>query len=142
VLNGKLSFCKQHQNLINEEHITLTNVLAPTQALEDALAALVKAELIKREGRVIYIHRVVQEAMNYHSAEDLQKSFDAAVRIVAEAFPKRQHGIALFEQWAICSQYIHDAVHLITKFSEYTRPPVVTPRLRGQVVSRAGEVPS
>ena len=125
--------------MVDEENVTLTNVLAPTQALEDALEALVKAGLIKREGRVIYIHRVVQEAMNYHSAEDLQESFDAAVQIVAEAFPKRRHGISLFEQWAICSLYIHDAVHLINKFSHYTRPLVSPSRLKGQVFPPATE---
>ncbi len=68
--------------------------------------------------------------MNYQNLEDLQDSFDAAVRIVSEAFPKRQHGISLFEQWAICSMYIHDGVHLATKFSIYTRPPAVS-RLKG-----------
>lgn len=64
--------------------------------------------------------------MNYQNLEDLQDSFDAAVRIVAEAFPKRQHGIALFEQWAICSMYIHDGVYLANRFAEYTRPHVVS----------------
>lgn len=88
-----------------------------------------KAELITIDGRVISVHRVAQEAMNYHSLEDLQESFDAAVRIVAEAFPRRKHGISLFQQWPICQLYIHDAVHLVGKYSEYTRPPAV-PRLK------------
>jgi hypothetical protein len=136
VLNGKLAFCKQQPNLVDDEHITLTNVLAPTQALEEALAALVKAELIQREGRAIFVHLVVQEAMNYY--QDLQESYDAAVRIVDEAFPKRRYGNALFEQWAICSIYVHDAVHLIKKFSKYTRPPIITPRLKGQVAFPVG----
>jgi hypothetical protein len=105
-------------------------MLAPTQDLEAALDALSKAELITREGRVINVHRVVQEAMNYQNQEDLQESFDAAVAIVAEAFPKRRHGISLFEQWPICSLYIHDGVHVVKKFAEYTRVPTI-PRLRG-----------
>jgi hypothetical protein len=115
---------------MNEEHITLTSILAPTQALEDALGALSKAELIKRDGRVLNVHRVVQEAMNYENLQDLQEAFDATVRLMAEAFPKRQHGISLFEQWAICSMYIHDTVHLILKFAEYTKPGF-PPRLIG-----------
>jgi hypothetical protein len=69
--------------------------------------------------------------MNYQNQEDLQESYNAAVGLVAEAFPRRQYGISLFEQWPICSLYIHDGVHLANKFAEYTRPPV-TARLRGQ----------
>jgi len=117
---------------MDDDHNALTNILAPTQDLEAALDGLTKAELIKRDGfgRVINVHRVVQEAMNYQNQEDLQESFDAAVGLVAEAFPRRQHGISLFEQWPICSLYIHDGVHLVNKFAEYTRPPI-TSRLRG-----------
>ena len=109
-------------------------MLAPTQDLEAALETLSKAQLIKREGRTIDVHRVVQEAVNYQNQEDLQEAFDAAVGLVAEAFPKRQHGISLFEQWPICSLYIHDGVHLVQKFGEYTRP-LITSRLKGYVFS-------
>jgi hypothetical protein len=105
------------------------------------LEGLSKAELIKRDGRIINVHRVVQEAMNYQNQEDLQDSFDAAVGLVAEAFPKRRHGISLFEQWPICSLYIHDGVHLVHKFGEYTRPPI-TSRLKGYVLFLAEDVPS
>jgi hypothetical protein len=107
-------------------------MLAPTQDLEEALESLSKAELITREVRIINVHRVVQEAMNYQNQEDLQESFDAAVAVVAEAFPKRRHGISLFEQWPICSLYIHDGVHVVKKFREYTRKPMV-PRLKGYI---------
>jgi hypothetical protein len=113
----------------------LTNILAPTEDLEKALAGLLKADLIKRDGRVISVHHVVQEAVNYQNQEDLQKSFDTAVRLVAEAFPKRRHGISLFEQWPICSLYIHDGVHLVNKFAEYTHPFIASP-LKGYVFSR------
>jgi hypothetical protein len=51
-------------------------------SLEAALAELLGKNLIRRDNRVISVHRVVQEAMNYHSIEDLQASFDAAVSIV------------------------------------------------------------
>ena len=88
------------------------------------------AELIQRDGRVITVHRVVQEAMNYHSFQDLQESFDAAVRLVAEAFPRRQYGNPLFEEWPICALYIHDAFHLVQKFAEYSDPRFVS-RLQG-----------
>jgi hypothetical protein len=98
------------------------------------LESLSKAELIKQDRRIISVHRVVQEAMNYQNQEDLQESFNAAVGLMAEAFPKRRHGISLFEQWHIYSLYIHDGVHLVNKFGEYTRPHI-TSRLKGYVLS-------
>jgi len=55
-------------------------IISPS--LEAALAELLGKNLIRRDNRVISVHRVVQEAMNYHSIEDLQASFDAAVSIV------------------------------------------------------------
>lgn len=131
VLDGKLAFCKQQAPLVNHSsQALLAKVVTPSPALEDALYALKKAELIKRDNRVITVHRVVQEAMNFQDAQDLQASFSAVVEILNEAFPKRQHGKALYDQWGIASLYIHDAVHLAGKFSEHTRPPL-EPRLFG-----------
>jgi hypothetical protein len=131
-LNSKLSFCLQPQNHLDTAlQSTLTNIVEPTPAFEKALDALLRASLIRRDGRVVSVHREVQEAMNYASASDLQESFDAAVLIVNEAFPKRRHGIALFEQWAVCSQYIGDGVHLAWKFKEYRTG--TQPRLKGLV---------
>jgi len=62
----------------------LTSIVNITPALSAALDELRTANLIQWNHRVITVHRVVQEAMNYHSNEDLQASFDAAVRIVNE----------------------------------------------------------
>lgn len=98
---------------------TLTNIVQPTPALEAALDSLLKAGLIRRDNRIISVHREVQEAMNYHSTQELQECFEAAVKIVHEAFPKRKRGSSQFEQWSICSQYIHSGVHLIWKFKEH-----------------------
>jgi hypothetical protein len=50
--------------------------------LEAALIELLEKGLIKRDNKVIFVHRVVQEAMNYYSIKDLQASFDAAVSII------------------------------------------------------------
>lgn len=58
-----------------------------SQALEEAINELLEKGLIRKDQRNISVHRVVQEAMNYHSMEDLQASFDAAVRIVRYSFP-------------------------------------------------------
>jgi hypothetical protein len=79
---------------------------------------------------VLRVRHEVQEAINHPDLGDLQDSYDTAVRLVAEAFPKRSHGIPLLEQWATCSMYIHDGVHLAIKFAEYTRPPFPA-RLKG-----------
>ena len=89
------------------------------------MGVLLKANLIKRNGKTLRIRHEVQEAINHPNLEDLQDSYDAAVRLVAEAFPKRRHGIPLLEQWTTCSMYIHDGVHLAIKFAEYTRPSAV-----------------
>lgn len=62
----------------------LTSIVNITPALSAALDELRVANLIQWDHRIISVHRVVQEAMNYHSIEDLQASFDAAVRIVNE----------------------------------------------------------
>ena len=62
----------------------LISIVNITPALSAALEELRTANLIQWNHRVISIHRVVQEAMNYHSIEDLQASFNAAVRIVNE----------------------------------------------------------
>jgi hypothetical protein len=77
-LNGKLSFIRQHGGGTLS---SLANVIT-SPPLEAALVELSEHGLIRRENRIISILRVVQEAMNYHSIEDLQASFDAAVSIV------------------------------------------------------------
>lgn len=55
-----------------------------TPALSAALVELRTANLIRWDHRIISVHRVVQEAMNYHSLSDLQESFNSAVHIVNE----------------------------------------------------------
>ena len=61
--------------------ISIVNI---TPALSAALDELQKANLIRWDHRIISVHRVVQEAMNYHSQLDLQESFNSAVHIVNE----------------------------------------------------------
>jgi len=86
-LDGKLAFAKQEfPQYVNEQNreAALTSIVNITPALSAALDELRTANLIQWDHRVISMHRVVQEAMNYHSIEDLQTSLDAAVRIVNE----------------------------------------------------------
>jgi hypothetical protein len=82
VLNGKLSFIRsQTPAYVGNSPSSLVNVIT-SPPLEAALAELSEYGLIRRDNRIISIHRAVQEATNYLSIEDLQASFDAAVSIV------------------------------------------------------------
>jgi hypothetical protein len=62
----------------------LTSIVNITPELSKALQELQKASLIRWDHDIIWVHRVVQEAMNYHSLEDLQESFNSAVCLVNE----------------------------------------------------------
>lgn len=66
---------------MEDPHSSLASVIK-SPALEAAITELLERGLIRRDNRIISVHRVVQEAMNYHSIEDLQASFDSATRIV------------------------------------------------------------
>lgn len=113
--------------MVGDDQNTLTSILSPSQALEDALGVLSKAGLIQRHNRMLRVSHQVQEAINHPDLGDLQESYNAAVRLVMEAFPKRRHGIPLLEQWETCAMYIHDGVHLAIKFAEYTRRKIGAP---------------
>jgi tetratricopeptide (TPR) repeat protein len=127
-LNGKLSFAKQefpmyaNSSTVEPRLAPLTSIVNITPALSAALEELKAANLIRWDHRSIAIHRVVQEAMNYHSLQDLQESFNSAIHLVYEAFPKQVQGNTLYDEWPICAAYITHAVHLSKKFSEYNGP--------------------
>lgn len=120
-LDGSLSFCKEASRSRDEEPQSRSSAaLAP--ALEKALDELLDNKLIRWDGRMISIHRVVQEATNYHDLQDLQDTFNSAVSLVYEAFPgKNRQEASLYDQWSQCSQYIPHGVFLSKKYSEYTR---------------------
>lgn len=117
-MDGKLAFCKQKTNEKDDQdsEAALASVISAPPLLRAALDQLVAYKLIKEEGRELFAHRVVQEAMNYHSSEDLQASFDAAVALVYEAFPKQVHGDYLSGQWGRCETYISHGIHLNFQF--------------------------
>jgi len=46
------------------------------------------ANLIQWDHRVINVHRAVQEAMNYHSLEDLQASYESCIQLAYEGKAK------------------------------------------------------
>jgi hypothetical protein len=81
-LDGKLSFIRGQTGGDKDASTFSLAKAISSPALDSAVAELQQKKLIRKENRVISVHRVVQEAMNYHSIEDLQASFDAAVAIV------------------------------------------------------------
>lgn len=122
VLDGKLEFCKQAPNRtdLNSEAF-LSSVINAPPLLRAPLNELISSKLIKQEGRELYAHRVVQEAMNWHTQEELQAYFDSAVALVYEAFPKQVYGDYLSSQWGTCQKYISHGAQLSFQFYNFTR---------------------
>lgn len=121
-LNGKLHFCKQPDNLVDERsQAALSSVVNPPPALRAAIDELLRFQLIRQEGREIWVHRVVQEAMNYHSFDEFQESFDSASRLVYEAFPKQKHDDFIQDRSA-CQNYISHGAHLSLLYSPLVFP--------------------
>lgn len=118
-LDGKLSWCKQSQDDSDGDILALANVVSIPPALTQAIEELLEFKLISREGRELWAHRVVQEAVNFHEKQDLQESFNAATRLVYEAFPKSKHGDYFSTQGAIAQAYVHQAAHLSGQLSAY-----------------------
>lgn len=102
----------------------LSSIVTPPPALRAAIEELVRAQLIRQEGRELWVHRVVQEAMNYHSIEELQESFDSASRLVYEAFPKQLHDNYIQDRSA-CQSYISHGAHLSLLYSPLVAPNVI-----------------
>ncbi|KAH0564815.1 hypothetical protein GP486_001804 [Trichoglossum hirsutum] len=112
-LDGRLQFCKQASKDIGDDHKATNYSLATTSPeFDKAVDDLLQKELIKQDGRNLSIHRVVQEATNYHNKEDLQDSFDSASQLVYEAFPRQILNQSLYKKWDTCQDYIPHGVHL------------------------------
>jgi hypothetical protein len=122
ILDGPLEFCKQDAKHIDKDsRVALADVIDPSPKLLSAIEELLKKTLIKRDGRYLSVHRVVQEATTYGDLIDLQTSFDAAVRLVHYRFPETEMDGSLFSQWSICQEYIPHGVNLSKRFVEHTR---------------------
>lgn len=65
------------------------------------------------------IHREVQEAVNYQGSKELSDSFEAAVNLVYDAFPKQDGGRPLTEQWEACRRWVQECIHLANKYWAY-----------------------
>ena len=89
--------------------------------LRKAVAELLEASLIKREGRILTIHRVVQEAFFYVNKDEYATSFNSAVRLINEAFPKQVNGRPLHKSWEKCERFIHEAISLCIKYRDFQK---------------------
>jgi hypothetical protein len=77
-------------------------------------------ELIMQHGDDLYaIHRIVQEALNFHDIDELQDRFDIASRLVFEQFPNRRKTDNLYSKGSACQDYIPHGVYLSEKFQDY-----------------------
>ncbi|KAH7348885.1 P-loop containing nucleoside triphosphate hydrolase protein [Rhexocercosporidium sp. MPI-PUGE-AT-0058] len=105
VLEGKLHFCRQNRHLeVVDTGAALSSVITEPPLLRDAIAELKKLKLINFETRVLRVHRVVQEAMNYHSNQEMQMYFDSAAAVLFEAFPKQLNNDILSKHWFTCEK--------------------------------------
>lgn len=122
ILNGPLEFCKQDAKHIDENNrVALADLIDPSPQLSKAIEELLEKSLVKRDGRNLSVHRVVQEATTYGDLNDLQTSFDATTRLVHFRFPKTEMDGSLFSEWSICQEYIPHGVNLSKRFTEHTR---------------------
>ena len=121
-LDGPLAYCKQDStNVDSKDRAPLFNVVTPSPAFEKAIDELLAKELIRKDRHILSIHRVVQEAVNYHDVDDLQESFDIASRLVYEQFPKQVMSESLYKEFNVCQEYIPHGVFLSKKYSDYAR---------------------
>jgi Cdc6-like AAA superfamily ATPase len=93
--------------------------MQPSAALLYAIDELNKAAFISKAGREMRIHREVQEAVNYQGSKDLTDSFNAAVNLMYDAFPKQELGRPLTDQWDSCRRWVQECIHLANKYWLY-----------------------
>ena len=123
-LQGRLAFCRWR--FTNDIRAQSPGVACSSPSLNVALEELRNANLIGQDGQTLVVHRVIQEAVNYHDINDLQESFDAAAQLVYEAFPKQVLSRPLFDDWPRCQMFIQHAInlaHLYTVFRQGRESP-------------------
>ena len=105
------------------------STLTDLNRVEDAIDALANYALIKREGDVISLHRLIQKAFLF-SLEDIerQRVFEATVKLVNSAFPKQINARPLLDRWPECQKYVQHALTLAETFhkNKSSRVPIQT----------------
>lgn len=89
--------------------------------MRDAIEELLKSTLIRREARILSVHRVVQEAFFYVNRKERREAFRSAVKLVHNAFPKQINGRPLHHVWDRCDRYIQDAIFLATRYKDFQK---------------------
>jgi tetratricopeptide (TPR) repeat protein len=118
-LTKKLSFCRTAESESNgRPSIQLASKMGSAE-LQRAIAELEKQGMITKSGRNLAIHREVQEAVNYQSRDDLKESFDAAVELLYDAFPKQTDGRPMTEDRDSCRRWIQHVIALANKYNIY-----------------------
>ena len=123
VLTEFLAFCRQPSQ-------ASPNLTSEARA---AIRELLEASLIKQEGRIISVHRVVQEAFFYVNKLERQDAFYAAVYLIYDAFPKQVNGRPLHSSWERCERYVSDGIFIADRYSEFEKigdPIQAPPELR------------
>jgi DNA polymerase III delta prime subunit len=115
----KMEFCRTGTETLVNTIPSKTTLTAPPSNFPDAIDELKDGTFISKVGRHVQIHREVQEAVNCHLLKDLKDSFDAAVNLVYEAFPKQEAGRPFSDQWDSCQRWIQHAIHLANKYQIY-----------------------
>jgi hypothetical protein len=96
--------------------------VTPSPQFESAIHELLERDIIKPSGlRNFSIHRVVQEATNYHNKEERQESFDIAATLVNEQFPNRRKMDNFVGRWSWCQEFVSHGVQLSKKFLQHTK---------------------
>ena len=92
-----------------------------SQRLRGAVEEAIAASLIVRDGRILSVHRVVQEAYFHVNKAEHASAFYAACRLIYDAFPKQVNGRPLHSQWERCEFFIHEAISLCRKWLDFKK---------------------
>jgi hypothetical protein len=108
------------------DRASLFSIITASEAFDKAMNQLLDRKLVRQNGRLVSVHRLVQEAADYHDIEDLQKSFAQAAILVYEQFPKYDISTPS-KEWGACQEYIPHGVYLSKKFSDHVRSGAINP---------------
>ena len=99
---------------------TIQTIVDPSSEFQAAVDELKQKGLIRVIGRVISIHRTVQEAVSL-KADELRACFDAMVSLLYDAFPQQLEGRPLSDSWIWCRVWILHAMSLAAKYKIYSQ---------------------
>jgi hypothetical protein len=93
---------------------------------------LLRAALIKKNRRIIQLHRLTQATFLHHTSQaDLEQFLESASILLCAAFPKQDRGNPMTKHWETCQKYIlhvqslarHMGTYLSTASDKKKVPP-------------------